>query len=489
MNLTIFNIIDSANNKIVLNGSVITDSFDDLAFDLRAKSPGFRWLNSDASHSENFFGNLTTSLDLHLSGTNKKPKIDTEIEILKQTDITLVMPGKELEMISDEGIVYFSKEDITGHSLINQSAGFIGDSIAEAFGGLKLTARLITDEDAKFNVILDPNSGDFTEFNIAGNIAFTYDPVSKSRMNGIVEFRKEGFYELSFYGLVKKRFLFGQGSAVSWSNRVMDGDLNFTAKHIVQTNSAGLVSDEISEHEKSRYNQRLPYEVILHVTGTIANPQVNFGIDLPERFRGDYPIVDSKLASLNQPEMEAERNKQVFALLVAGTFIPGGSSSGSSSTNNFATTAARNSVNSILTQQLNNLSSQIIKGVDVNFGMNTFEDYRGGSSEIRTQLDVQVSKNLFSDRVTVEVESHIDLEGNAPQVGQDKTAGMMEFAVLYQLTENGNYRIKAFRENAFDIYDGEILNAGFALIFIKDIDKKQRRRYSTPTGDRSVIEK
>jgi hypothetical protein len=249
-----------------------------------------------------------------------------------------------------------------------------------------------------------------------------------------------------------------------------------------------LVSDEISEHEKSRYNQRLPYEVILNVTGTIANPRIDFGIDLPERFRGDYPIVDSKLASLNQPEMEAERNKQVFALLVAGTFIPGGSSSGSSSTNNFATTAARNSVNSILTQQLNNLSSQIIKGVDLNFGMNTFEDYRGGSSEIRTQLDVQVSKNLFNDRVTVEVESHIDLEGNAPQVGQDKTAGMMEFAVLYQLTENGNYRVKVFRENAFDIYDGEIQNAGFALIFIKDIDKKQRKRYNSPTDDKSASE-
>jgi hypothetical protein len=54
---------------------------------------------------------------------------------------------------------------------------------------------------------------------------------------------------------------------------------------------------------------------------------------------------------------------------------------------------------------------------------------------------------------------------------------MMEFAVSYNITENGNYRIRAFRENAFDIYDGEIQNAGIAFIVLRDFDVKQKKQY------------
>jgi hypothetical protein len=264
---------------------------------------------------------------------------------------------------------------------------------------------------------------------------------------------------------------------VTWSNRVMDGNLNFKAKYTVNTNSVGLVSNEISDYERSRYNQRLPFDVLLNITGSISKPEIHFTLQLSERYKSDYPMIASKLAALNRDDMEAERNKQVFALLVAGTFIPEESGSGSNGTNTFATTAASNSINSIFTQQLNNLTGQLIKGVDVDFGMNTFEDYSSGNSQMRTQLDVQVSKKFLDERISFEVESHIDLEGSNPQVGQKKTDGMMEFAVSYKITENGNYRVRAFRENAFDIYDGEIQNAGIAFILMKDFDLKQKKQY------------
>jgi hypothetical protein len=175
--------------------------------------------------------------------------------------------------------------------------------------------------------------------------------------------------------------------------------------------------------------------------------------------------------------MESERNKQVFALLVGGTFIPEDPSiTESSGGSNFATTAAMNSVNSIMTQQLNNLTGQFIEGIDIDMGVNTFDDYGTGQAQTKTQLDVKVSKNLFNDRVTAEMESHIDLDGSVKDVGQQSTAGMTEFAVSYKLTETGNYRIKAFRENAYDIFDGEIQNSGIAFIFIKEFDSIRKSK-------------
>jgi hypothetical protein len=197
---------------------------------------------------------------------------------------------------------------------------------------------------------------------------------------------------------------------------------------------------------------------------------------------------------MNQPAMESERNKQVFALLVGGTFIPENpdineGSSGSS----FATTAARNSVNAIMTQQLNRLTGQFIKGFDIDMGVNTFEDYASGNAQTRTQLDVKVSKNLFNDRVTAEMASHINLDGTVQMAGNQSTAGMTEFAVSYKLTETGNYRIKAFRENAFNIFDGEIQNSGIAFIFVKEFEsfrKKEMPEVATqPLNDEHELEK
>jgi hypothetical protein len=207
------------------------------------------------------------------------------------------------------------------------------------------------------------------------------------------------------------------------------------------------------------------------VTDKVSQPSISFAIDLPKSDRSSHPTLSAKLDNLNQPSMEAERNKQVFALLVAGTFMPENiDSGGGSDSQNFATTAAINSVNAIMTQQLNSITSQFVKYVDLDMGVNTFDDYSSGSAKTRTQLDVKVSKNLFNDRVSAEVQSHINLDGSTNTQGGKSTADQTEFAVSYKLTPSGNYQIKAFRENAYNVFDGEIQNSGISLIFIREFD-------------------
>jgi hypothetical protein len=359
---------------------------------------------------------------------------------------------------------------------------FIGDSIVSMIKGVDLTVQLKIDPAAKFNVVIDPNSGDITTFSLRGNLQYKYNDIQRGYLTGLVELEK-GFYDLSFYGLVKKKFVYDKGSRVSWSGDVMGGQINFSARYIVKTNSVGLVSNEISSNEKAMYNQRLPYEVILNVNGEISNPTISFGIDLPPDDKSSRPVLDTKLKILNMPNMEAERNKQVFALLVGSTFIPDnpGNSDGGSD-RNFATTAAVNSVNSIMTQQLNNVTGQFIKVVNLDLGLNTFDDYSSGKTQTKTQLDVKVSKDLFNDRVSAEVESHINMDGSNNQPGQESTSGMPEFAVSYKMTESGRYRIKAFRENAYDIFDGDIQNSGLAFIFVMDFDSFRKKELN-PSAD------
>jgi len=175
--------------------------------------------------------------------------------------------------------------------------------------------------------------------------------------------------------------------------------------------------------------------------------------------------------------MESERNKQVFALLVTGGFIADNPfASTGSTTSSIATTAARNSVNGILADQMNNISSKYVKNVDLNFGLTSYEDYSGQSSEMRTELEVQVTKRFFNDRLTIEAQGYFDVEGSKNNYGSQSSQTMWgEFAVIYALNEQGEYKLRAYRENAYDFFDGEVAYSGIAFIFEKEFDSLKRK--------------
>jgi translocation and assembly module TamB len=469
-------ISDSLENQFSIKGNIDIRNFTNPEFNLKLKTTDFLLINNEDEKDESIQGKLLVGLDILTSGSLSNLIVKSDVTINENTDIMYVVPGKSLELITDDGIVEFSSFNNLKDTIIaSVRRQFIADSVISKFEGIDLNVNLKINPKAQFSINLNPNSGDITSFKLNGNLEYKHNNSQKGNLNGILEL-EEGYYQLSYYGLIKKRFEYDPGSSINWSGNVMDGDLNFSARNMVRTNSIGLVSGEISSAEKSMYNQQLPYEVVLKINDRISYPTISFGIDLPDRYKNDNQTIATKINMLNQAGMESELNKQVFALLVGGTFIPENpdiydESSGS----NFATTAAINSVNSIMTQQLNKLTGQFIKNFDVDMGVNTFDDYTSGQANMMTQLDVRISKKMFNNRLSAEFVSHIDLEGtnNTPQ--EQSTDGMSEFTVNYQITKSPNYGIKIFRENGYDLFDGEIQNSGIGFIFIKDFDHFKKK--------------
>lgn len=471
-----FDVQDTYGNKLTFDGSIDIRELSNPVFNLKISSGAFLAIDQQRERDQEVYGRLLLQGDLELKGTSRAPELSGRIGIDESTVLNYKLPGSELSMVSDEGIVIYSNEPLVMG--VTDTAGRTQtklDSLTEGLGGMQLSIRLEIPEMARFNIITNPNSGDNVEFRLRGILNYRYNPVSRNRLNGQIEFT-EGQYNLSFYGLVRKQFTFMPGSRVIWSGIIDDGQIDFTAVHEVMTSSVGLVSGIISEAERGRYDRRLPYEVQLIVGGSLADPTFTFGIDLPERHKRENNVIASKLDALNQPENEAERNRQAFALLVGSTFIP--EATGVTETS-FATTAARNSLNAILTAQLNSLTSQIIRGVDVNLGFSTVEDYSAGAQGTsRNQLDVQVNKNIFNERVRLEMESHINLDGNTPQ--GTTPANQAEFAVYYKINPEGSMQIKAFSENAFDMLDGDIQNSGISILFLREFDPKRYRQQQSP---------
>jgi hypothetical protein len=78
---------------------------------------------------------------------------------------------------------------------------------------------------------------------------------------------------------------------------------------------------------------------------------------------------------------------------------------------------------------------------------------------------------LLNNRLTVTVGSNFELEG-PQQTGQRSNNIAGNVAVNYQLSKDGKYMLRAYRQNEyFGVVDGYIIETGLRFIITLDYDK------------------
>lgn len=459
-----FTLRDANGNTSRLTGEVglFTPTNPDVS--LRLVSSNFLFLNTTREHNDLFFGKLLLDMDVQLSGTALQPVINASTRLNKGTSLHFIVPESELAEIERDGVVFFTNV----RNPDDPFTTFRGSGSTSQVFGLDLRALIEVDKATTFRVVMDERSGDFLSVAGGANLIFDLAPTGRMGLSGQYEIN-EGRYELSFYDLVRRRFDFRKGSTITWSGNPLAGTLDLSAIYNVRTSARDLMAAQITGADAStqnRYRQELPFEVFLNIKGEMLQPEISFALDMPQNSRGELGgNVYATIMQLN--ENESELNKQVFALLVLGGFIPemGGSSGGAS------TSMVRSSVSQLLSDQLNTLSGKYIKGVDIDLGLDSFTDYRTGDGQDRTQLNVNVSKQLLDDRLIVSVGSNLDLEGDRAQ--QQQASDIIgNISLEYLLTEDGRYRFKAFRRNQFEgVFDGQIITTGVSLRYSREFNR------------------
>ncbi len=485
IHLSRFTMKDSLGNAFVLNGSIATDNLSNPALNLNLRTEAFQLVNSGKGANELFYGNVLAGLDLSITGTAALPMLKGEIHVLNGTDLSIVLPGSEVKLVSHEGIVVFTNgASAPGNTAAATDGMMLKDSLKAQLKGFELDLHLLVDDQARFNIVLDPTTGDAASFQGTGDLYFTYHANGDMNLRGPFTVA-EGGYTLEFYGLVKKRFDLVKGSSVTWNGDPMNAQLNIKARYLAQAAAYGLVAgtEALSQEQQNRLQERLPFEVIIGVDGSMDRPDIQFGIDLERQIRNSYPQVSSRLDQLAQKSNVDERNRQVFGLLVTNAFIPS-EAAGAAPSSNIVSSAARNSVNGILTDQLNSLTGKFIKGVDISLGVNTVGQAAGNSTYQRTSVDYKVSKRFFSDRLSFEVGGSVGVDQQEDHIGKVSNTRAAQYVVYYDLSKNGPFRLRGFYENAFDLYDGDITDSGIAIQYTKDFEENERARIAAREAER-----
>jgi translocation and assembly module TamB len=459
---------DSLDNTGELKGKVYTDNYRDYRFDLSMNTRNLLVMNSTPGEDKMFYGSMFLDSDIKVKGDMDLPVIDAKLKLNKGTDFVFVKPEDEVTDEASQGVVMFVDTANSRFAIMSRASS--EDRNTSEVKGIDLTSAIQLTRDASIKVLMDPRSEDSLVLKGVSDLLFSMDKSGQMNLTGNYKI-EEGAYQLSFSELVKRKFTIQQGSNITWNGQPTDAFVDITAIYTLKTSPMDLVQEQLAgsaEEQKNMYKQQLPFDVHLNIKGEMMKPEITFDIQLPEEHRGALDgSVFAKLAQLR--ENPSELDKQVFALLVLNRFIaenPFEASDGGG-----VAGAARNSASQALTQQLNALSNRYVKGVDLDLGVESSNDYSTGEEQGRTQLQLGVSKNLFNDKVVVKVGGNLDLEGErARQNNLSDVAG--NILVEYKLTEDGRYRLKGFRQHTFeDIIEGELIETGAGVLFIRDYNK------------------
>lgn len=471
-----FTLIDSLNKKAVFDGMIYTQNFKNPRFDLVVKTNNFKALNSTPQNNNTIYGTLYLTSNVKIKGDLNQPNINANLRVNKGTKFFYALPINDPSVIDQEGIVQFIDADVAPYN--GEKALKVDAKEKSPLKGINLVADITADPEAELNVIIDPLNGDALSVKGDANLTTTIDPSGKISLTGKYEITG-GSYNLSVGPFTRKEFKLVKGSTIIWTGEPTKAQVNITA--LYEVNAAPI--DLLNKPDFAQAKTKLPFQVYLMMKDELLKPIISFKIDLPENERGALEgQVYTQLQTINRDE--SELNKQVFALLALNRFVASNPFQSLAGGGGGVSTLARSSVSKLLTEQLNQLASSLFQGVDVNFGVNTSEDYSTGALAQKTDLEIGLSKKLLNDRLTVTIGSSFGLEG--PQKpGQSSTNIAGNVNIDYALSPDGKYRLRFYRRNQNEGVIQGILETGLGFTMVVDYNKfkeifqKQSKRNRT----------
>lgn len=475
INLGTIQMTDSIGNIALLSGRIQILDPQNPALDLQFKTDRFTVLNTGPEVEELFYGQLIVELDTRIKGTLDKPKV--EVRKAKTLDGTrLTVQDLETGDLLDEKrfIIFANPSDYQ-----EDTTQTIDQAYSIEYLGVDLLLNLELTDEALLEVIVDPISGD--KLTIQGNADLTIDMNAAGVLNVTGNYLiSSGQYSFSYEGLVSRKFNVEKGSRLVFVGDPLQTRFDIAASYTSKTSLYPLIKNQssLSEEETCNAQRRSDVYVYMLMKGNIDQPEISFDIRLPSEQGGlTTSTASRKIAQIRQNETEL--NKQVFGLLLFNNFFADASSS-SRALSTAGESLALSSVSNLLSSQLNDLADKYVKGIDITFGLESYKSQfiNDGTGGGVTELQVGISRQLFNDRLTIQVGGNINVEGEGSSGFED--AGFSDiagdFVLSYKLTPKGNYRLRVFRKSNFDVLQQENNNrAGVGLLFTKSFGDKTKK--------------
>ncbi len=436
---------DENGNKAIVSGKLYHDNFKDFQLDFDIQTNKFMCLNTTESNNNLYYGKAFVTGLVNIYGYLDNISIDANVKTekiapseksdkynpLSKTELTKIfIPLSKTSEVSENNFITYIRKD---------SSLKVKDNYKILLGGLTLNFNLDVTPDAEVQLIFDQKVGDIIKARGNGDISLRINSKGDFKMYGeyVIE---NGDYLFTLQNIINKKFDLENGGTIRWSGVPYKADMNLSAIYKTRASLAPFFDSTSHLDTKKRY----PVDLKLLMNGDLLSPEINFDIGIPS---ADPTTQQTVLSYINN---DAERNRQVFSLLILGSFVTPYQLAGGGAGNVMDQTAlgAGMSTSELLSNQLSNLLSQVSKNFDV--GIN----YRPGDAISKEELGVALSTQLFNDKLTIDGNL-----SNSQNASSQSTNLIGDVNAEYKITKDGKVRVKAYNK-ANDIGNTQIYASG-----------------------------
>ena len=447
-----------------LHGDVLHENFQDFRLDLKLDSTrNFLLMNTRKEDNELFYGKLI--LQQAIADLQGDPN---NIEL---TSIAAFAPNSVLRLPLSDDAEYGRPDFITFASEADDQARSLNTGLT----GFDLNITALLTENLEVELIFDERVGDIIRGRGEGNINMKVDESGTFSMYGRYEVQ-QGDYLFTSQNVINKKFEVVPGGSIVWTGDPYDAQIDIQARYPVMADIRDIVGAENAI--------RVPTNVLMHMQGSLEQPEISLSIELNNLSEGYVSEVASYVRSIQYDEQEL--NKQVFSLMVFNRFAPAGL------TGQLASTGVTTSISEMLSNQLNYLLSSFTQdNLNVNLNASNFQD-----------VNLMLSYRFFNERITIERDGGLPWTNNDSPSGQgnpndtqaqDQLSSLIgDVSIVIRLLPNPKKESNQIRpsELVLEVFnrntvtqDGSGTNAstqtGLGIFYKKDFDRLQeilRRR-------------
>ncbi len=441
-----FTVLDTLNRPLRLDGFIDFGNFKQVMANLNVTSSELQVMSRDKESQEPFTGNIFLDSRVSIEGPLANPDIGGSINLSKGSEIfyhymedfRVTETGKVVNFVDHSS----SDKEITT-AVLDQQTSLMSSSIETIIEIDPSTLINFTLAKRMFDIDLNVKGG--------GKLQYNQENEQMS-LSGIYEVG-EGSTLLKLVGWPDKTFRLVEGGFIRWDGRIENPELKLEAENKVSTSYLNPIDGK---------NRAVDFYVILRLSDFLSDLNVLFTIRTPDQY---------VMSIINALSPEEQMRQAISVLLFETVDLPGISSS---------TDYMTQQVNQIISSQMNQLTKTTIKGVDISFGLDTYDQsYADGSDQTNTSLSYEVSKSLLNNRAQIELSGRFNNDNQQTGTTSDHSLNNVSFE--YTLDSAATQYLKVYNEHTYDdVFVGEVIQTGIGFSYrkryetLKDIWKRKK---------------
>ncbi len=395
---------------------------DNMYLDVKMRAKNYELIDSKENLRSEAYGKAYVDYFGIIQGPVSALKMRGKLDVLGATDMTYVLRDSPLSTDNRlDGLVEFTS---------------FSDSTAEVakrpeLDGLDMDMQIGIDESAHIFCSLNSDRSNYVDLIGGGNLRLQYNPIDELRLTGKYTL-SNGEMKYSLPVIPLKTFTIQDGSYIEFTGDPYNPRLNITATERTKAPVSG----------DGGASRSVTFDCGVVITKTLKDMGLQFVIDAPE---------DLSLHNELQTMSVEDRGKLAVTMLTTGMYLADGNTSG------FTLNSA---LSSFLQNQINNISGNALKTLDISFGLDNTTDVNG---IMHTDYSFKFAKRFWNNRLRIVV-------GGKVSTGNDVSSQDQSFfdnvTFEYRMSQASNKYLKLFYErDSYDWLEGYVSEFGAGFLW------------------------